>query len=724
MHDHEPNQIFSKRFASEIDDDQLPRDYDRRILVNSNGGCSISYHNKRSEELLDYFVDMMQWLEPNEVVIGAAAWSDPETLYITRLEYASTGVVAWIVGGADNKRQLINVEVSTSLGRIKMVQFVLHTEGVANNLALISAMGDAVTVGRNSSDPSDADSDPEIEVFPSVLNFPNTTALLGQSSQTLVIKNTGDVTAFIRGISVNGPFTQRNSGEYKLVPGDFTQITVTYKPQTVGLHAGSLSIDIGEGRKEYVTFTGNAGSSSRLITSGNQFIRPGGETVRLKSINWFGAETEVYAPHGLWARGYKDIIDQIASLGFNCVRLPFSGDICNEQRTVTTGVINVSLNEELAAKTAIQVFDEIIRYLNEKKIYILLDHHRCTAGDGADGSPIEENYTLENWKSSWRFMAKRYSGLEYVLGADLHNEPYRLEWSTWANYAEATGNTVLGIAPHWLIFVEGVGRHQGNEYWWGGELSGVVDRPIKLSIANRLVYSVHEYGQSVGTQPWLALDGTLPAGWPYNLYNVWRKHWGFIVEQSIAPVFIGEVGGKFGIDGAGKITNTANAQYERQWIYHLQRYMDGYFSGNDQRRLPATAQGMSFAYWAINPNSSDTGGLLQDDWITEQSAKLEIIGMILNNMNVAHLLSLTPLSWDKIEDDSQVVVGQGGKEFAVPLGDFISAARLRLYEVGVVHFFGTTLDPNEKYQGQTWQAVPDLNIENSTTTIAAWLRIS
>lgn len=718
------NPTISKRYATAISDNDLPLDNDRRIVVDGSGCCSLAYETKRAEELLDYFIDMMKWLEPNEVIIGASGWCDQPNLYVTRLEYAPTGVVAWLAGGGDNVRQTVNVQISTSLGKIKLVQFVVHTTGVAGALAIVTAEGEHVTVGLNKGTDPVVWPEAKLKAYPETLSFPSTAANTGSVSQTLVIKNDGNAVAYIRKIGMNGPFSQRNAGVHKLVPGDFTQITVTYKPKTLGQHTGSISIDIGKGLQEYAAFSGTAVSGNRLTVSGNQLVRPCLEAVRLKSVNWFGAESQVYAPHGLWARSYKDIIDQIAAMGFNCVRLPLSGDICNVERTVSTGVINTTLNPDLFGKKAIEVLDIIIGYMNQKGLYVVLDHHRCHAGDGADGSPIDESYSLDNWKSSWTFLAQRYSGLEFVLGADLHNEPHRLEWTTWAAYAEDCGNSILSIAPHWLIFVEGVARYRDSNYWWGGELSGVADRPVKLSVDGRLVYSVHEYGISVGSQPWLAKDGVMPAGWPYNLYNVWRKHWGFIVEQGIAPVWIGEVGGKFGVDGSGNVTNSENAQYERQWIYHLQRYMDGYFTGNNTRRLKASDQGISFAYWSLNPNSGDTGGLLQDDWTTEQSFKLELIGMMLNNMTLSQMLSLTPLTWERIDDDSQLIVAQDGKEFAVSLPDFITAVQLRLFKVGVTHFFATDVDPNALYSGQVWEAAPDLNIQTQTTVLAAWYRVS
>lgn len=720
MHDHELNQTSSKRYGVRIEDSQLPRDYDRRILVNSNGCCTVPYLSKRSEEVLDYFIDMMKWLEPNEEVIGAAVWTHPNSLIATRVEYGSTGVVAWLGGGADNVRQAVYVQISTSLGKIKLVEFILHTCGNADTLAIITAVGDTVIIVGSDQNGPDVDYTPEFKAYPDQVQFPTTAAVNGQSSRTIVLKNDGNATGYIRRIEMDGPFTQSNDGIQKVEPGEFVQITINFKPQTIGIHAGAIKIDVGDGLHAMSVFSGMSISSQRITTQGNQLVQADGETFRLKSINWFGAETEVFAPHGLWARSYKDMINQIKAMGFNSVRLPFSGDVCNEDRFPQAGVINSELNGDLMGLPTIQVLDKIIAYMDEVGLYVILDHHRRYAGDGADGSPIDATYSTEDWKASWSFMVERYAGLNYVLGADLHNEPHQLSWNEWVGLAENAGNHILSLAPHWLIFIEGVGTNGDSSYWWGGELSGVADRPVRLSVNNRLVYSVHEYGQSVGDQPWLAKDGALPAQWPMNLYDVWRQHWGFIFEQGVAPVWVGEVGGKFGIDGNGQVSNTTNAQYERQWIYHLQRYMNGYFDGTNARQLADSEQGISFAYWSLNPNSGDTGGILHDDWTTEQKTKLEIIRMMLNNETLSYMLGLTPLVWQQIGDDTQLIVGKDGEDYVVTMSEFINAARQRLYAVGEVHLFTNNFNPNEHYAGQVWQTVTNLGTTNST----AWVRIS
>lgn len=706
MPQNELDQTISKRYATEIPDSQLPYDDDRRIRYDGTGCCSVQLFQKTANELLDYYVDMMRWLEPNEQIIGATAWCEPNSLLITRLEYASSGVVAWLYGGGDKIRQTVKIQIFTSSGRIKEVDFIVQTTGTADSIPVVEVDGTQVYIGYNTETPIPADIEPVLKAYPSTLSFDTLIASVGQTSKTLNIKNEGNTTAFIRQIVMQDDFLQSNAGIARIEPGQAIQINITYKPMTVGDHNGAMQIDYGYGLEQLATFSGSAISGNRLLTSGNQIIRPGGETYRLKSINWFGAESDVFTPHGLWARNYKDIVDEIVAMGFNSVRLPFSGDICNETRQPSTGAINYGLNDDLSGLSSIEVLDAVIDYISSKNLHIILDHHRRTAGDGADGTPVSESYTLNDWKASWLFMANRYKGNDFVLGADLHNEPHLLTWDVWASYVETIGNAVLAVADHWLIFVEGVGSYGANSYWWGGELSGVRDRPIRLDVSNRLVYSVHEYGISVGDQTWLAKDATIPVNWPFNMYAVWRQHWGFIFEENTAPVWIGEVGGKFGIDGSGSFVSSDNAQFERQWIYHLQRYMDGYFTGNDTSALTAGKKGISFAYWSLNPNSGDTGGILQDDWTTLQSFKLELISMMLSGSDVPYVYGLTPMPWDDIDEQAQVVISQNGVDRAVTIEDLNAKFVDDNFRVGTVHFFTTSVDPNDTFPNQTWLHVP------------------
>src|SRR5262245_18323622 len=67
--------------------------------------------------------------------------------------------------------------------------------------------------------------------------------------------------------------------------------------------------------------------SNYLHTLGNQILDSSGRVAGLSGVNWFGLETEVRAPHGLWQRSLGDMLDQIKGLGYNVIRLPFSNDM-------------------------------------------------------------------------------------------------------------------------------------------------------------------------------------------------------------------------------------------------------------------------------------------------------------------------------------------------------------------------------------------------------------
>src|SRR5262245_56995583 len=52
-----------------------------------------------------------------------------------------------------------------------------------------------------------------------------------------------------------------------------------------------------------------------------------GRPVRLVGVSWAGFETQSFAPHGLNVRNYQDMLNQMAHLGFNTIRLPYSNQL-------------------------------------------------------------------------------------------------------------------------------------------------------------------------------------------------------------------------------------------------------------------------------------------------------------------------------------------------------------------------------------------------------------
>lgn len=462
---------------------------------------------------------------------------------------------------------------------------------------------------------------------------------VGETSteRSIILTNSGGVAASITALSATGDFAISSGAVGDSIPaGGSKVIRVTFTPSGEGAATGTVSIetdaDVGTSFSISLSGSGEAEvvpSTPKLKIVGNQFVTVEDETpVRLKSVNWFGAEGTNYTPHGTWAVRWTNIIDDIAAMGFNCVRMPFSGDFTTAGRTIPPTAFDADLNPEFVGKSALEVMDMILDYMETKGLYVVLDHHRREAGQGADGSPVSGSYTQAQWIASWTVMANRYKDHPAVVGADVHNEPHDLTWAAWATHVEACGNAILAVAPDWLIFVEGVGtNNDSTSYWWGGALKDVATRPIVLNVANKVAYSPHEYGQSVGSQQWLSKDGNNVANYPNNLPAVWDANWGYIYKNNIAPIWIGEYGGFFGVDGNGAATKP-NGPVEIQWVQSLIKYMNGDYDLNGTIDIPAGKKGMSASYWGYNPNSGDTGGLVQDDWVTHQTVKLNLLAAL------------------------------------------------------------------------------------------------
>lgn len=346
-------------------------------------------------------------------------------------------------------------------------------------------------------------------------------------------------------------------------------------------------------------------------TAGNQILDANNQTVRIAGVNWFGMETSNFAPHGLWARSYQSMMDQMKQLGFNTIRLPYSNQLFDSGSTPNG--IDFAKNPDLAGLNGLQVMDKIVNYAGTIGLRILLDHHRSAAGNSANESGLwyTSAYPESRWINDWTMLASRYAGNTTVIGADLHNEPHGpATWGTggandWRLAAERAGNAILAVNPNWLIVVEGVEQASSGNYWWGGNLSNAGANPVRLNQPGRLVYSPHDYPASVYQQSWFS-----DPSYPNNLPAVWDSNWGYLFRQGIAPVLLGEFGSKLA---------TASDQ---MWFDKMTAYLGGDLDGNGTNDLAPGQQGISWTYWSWNPNSGDTGGILADDWTTVHQNKV------------------------------------------------------------------------------------------------------
>jgi endoglucanase len=325
-------------------------------------------------------------------------------------------------------------------------------------------------------------------------------------------------------------------------------------------------------------------------TCGTRILDRQGQPIHVGGVSWSGMELPGGAPEGLNQRNYRAILTEVKRLGYNVVRIPFSSQAIQPGNRPSN--IDPKLNPSLAGLTSLEVLDRIIAECHVLGLKVILDHHRISPWSVP---PLwhDSSYSTADWIADWVMLAKRYRGNDTVIGFDLQNEPYQATWGTndpstdWRLAATHAGDAVLQANPYLLVFVEGIGQYDRQPiYWYGGELRGVEYDPIYLNLPGRLVYSPHEYGPSVYPQQWFYAPD-----YPSNMPAIWNYHWGFIVQQEVAPVVIGEMGAPetgYGVGGT--------------W----QRTFLSFLSVHD----------IGFLTWALNPDASDTGSVFDRNWQT------------------------------------------------------------------------------------------------------------
>jgi endoglucanase len=376
--------------------------------------------------------------------------------------------------------------------------------------------------------------------------------------------------------------------------------------QAGSVQAGSVqAAGLGSVQSIAAATTDNGTGTGYWHAVGSKLVDSQGNPVRSTGVNWFGLETSDEVFHGLWARSYQSMINQMASLGYNTIRIPYSNDIF--KAGAKTNSIDFSKNPSLKGLTPLQVLDTVIDYAGGMGMRVILDRHRPDAS-GQSALWYTSSVPESTWIADWKKLAERYQGNPTVIGADLHNEPHNDNGSTgscwgcgdsardWRLAAQRAGDAILGVNPNWLIIVEGVDCVNNDCGWWGGNLSAAEKYPVKLTDPAKLVYSAHEYATSVHAQPWFS-DASFPA----NLPKLWDDWWGNLSRDDVAPVLIGEFG------------STLADPKDTTWMKALLKY------------LGSGTKGTSFTYWSWNPDSGDTGGILNDDWTTVSQAKQDLL---------------------------------------------------------------------------------------------------
>lgn len=367
----------------------------------------------------------------------------------------------------------------------------------------------------------------------------------------------------------------------------------------------------------------SGGDKDWLHVEGNTIVDEQGRAVWLTGANWFGFNATERVFHGLWSAHHETLMKDIADHGINLIRVPISTELIYEWINGVFKPVNVNTyaNPELEGLTSLDIFDRTLELADKYGLKIMLDVHSAKADNSGHVAPLwyDATFTEDTFFDTWEWIAARYKDNDTLIAYDLENEPHGTAHSSadaarwdnsnhpnnWKRVAQETARRVLAVNPNVLILIEGVevypidgvnwdskDEHDYHFSWWGGNLRGVADYPVTVAgHQDQIMYSPHDYGPSVFEQDWF-YDG-------FNretmLSDVWYDNWFYIHDQEIAPLLIGEWGGH--MDGGRN----------QHWMEELRDFM--------------VDHKIHHTFWCLNPNSGDTGGLLQYDFMTWDEEK-------------------------------------------------------------------------------------------------------
>ncbi|KAM0743443.1 hypothetical protein ACQRIT_003620 [Beauveria bassiana] len=336
-----------------------------------------------------------------------------------------------------------------------------------------------------------------------------------------------------------------------------------------------------------------------LRTRGRYIVDAAGHRFKLLSVNWYGASDELFVPGGLEVRHRAAIASTIRRMGFNSVRLPYADELVLRNPIIAPHL--VLANPDLAGLRALDVFEAVVVALTDAGLAVIVNNHITTATWCCGANPCDAGWandhlgalcgvrqTEESWIRNWEAVMGRLVANPLVIGADLRNEVRGLwgtmPWAKWAAAAERCGERLLAMNPDWLVVVEGTES--------ANDVSGARRRPVTLSVKDKLVYSAHVYAWS----GWGSWGGRFAQREYDSFVATMRRNWLYLLEQDVAPVWVGEL-------GASRHPSRGGARYWQN-LWRLLKEVDA-----------------DFGYWAVNPNKAykgavETYSLVESDWET------------------------------------------------------------------------------------------------------------
>ncbi|CAI5715182.1 unnamed protein product [Peronospora effusa] len=414
--------------------------------------------------------------------------------------------------------------------------------------------------------------------------------------------------------------------------------------------------------------------------------------VGIKGTNWFGMETGLAIPFGLWENidngtSVYEVAAFLARNNFNSVRLPLCIKNILKNVAPEKSLINMQTNRAIKISSYISTIQSIVEALGYRHVSVLISLHTLDPKKSGGAWFSEElDVTEDEFLEAVDILTKNLCGSKYwnILGLDLKNEPHECTWGgkapDWQKGATLIGNRMLEGCPNWLAFVEGIaskgtitlnGIEDTYFDWWGGGLADAGGNPPIFDIENKLVWSPHYYNTGVNPAWYLYASGTQNAEGGRddyveldnktlrnNVEKTMEKMFGYLLkEDTNTAMVMGEFAGLYAKDVHPMLTTKRTSDYTLD-VMLQENYAGAYM-------------------WSLNPESAYqfnpadtfghfTEGLLQDDWLTPN--KVFVDGM--SAMDVMKNLQLFPCFPEEKKDSSDhrasLVVGRPGERLSTP----------------------------------------------------------
>ena len=321
-----------------------------------------------------------------------------------------------------------------------------------------------------------------------------------------------------------------------------------------------------------------------------------GQPFRIRGISFNGMETDCHAPMGLWSKPLSFFFDVLRDHKFNALRIPLPYEVLANP-TLPVGNCVGAEPRLHPGMPAIDVVTTILDLAHENGIVVLFDLH--TIGGVITPLPWTDSVNEDMVVTAWVRFVEAVHEHPAFMGIEIKNEPHdAISLDRFFEHcAKVIGNIHREVPKYsGLFFISGV---QNSGPWGGSFDPGTMQNPqtipsfqgithpnmlcVSDAYADQIVLNPHVYGTSVRGQG-AASEG--PADWEraYGFVTGLSNHWN---QATVVPT-----------EWGGYLDASDTDYYTRwtEWHVHTKGFTAGGF------------------WWTLGPFSTDTGGLLDDQY--------------------------------------------------------------------------------------------------------------